>query len=64
MRNNRYVHFVARFDKRYISGVIDASPQTTPVEVHDGIQLFVCKKWKLSEMHKDDVIVETMKCIE
>lgn len=64
MRNYRYVHFVARFNNRYLSGVIDAAPEMDAVAVHEGIQLRVCRKWHLSEMHLDDVIVEEMRPIE
>lgn len=64
MRDYRYIHFVARFNNKYLSGVIYAEPQTTPIQVHDGIQLQVCRKWHLSELHKDDVIVEKMRPIE
>lgn len=64
MRNNRYVHYVARFGDMYLSGVVDVAPQTTPPDVHEGIQAYVCDKWKLSRLHMDDIIVEKMECIE
>lgn len=64
MRNSRYIHFVARFNTRYLSGVMDVAPDTTPVEVHEGIQRHMCSKWHLSELHLDDIIVEEMRPIE
>lgn len=64
MKNNRYVHYVARFNSRYLSGVIDVAPQTTPQDVHGGIQAYVCDKWNLSRLHMDDIIVEKMERIE
>ncbi|PXV46896.1 hypothetical protein DLN05_23280 [Salmonella enterica subsp. enterica serovar Newport str. CFSAN000834] len=64
MRNNRYVHYVARFGSQYISGVVDVSPQTTPLEVHEGIQFFVCNQLGLNELHKKDIVVEKMRPLE
>lgn len=64
MRNNRYIHYVARFGDRYLSGVVDVAPQTAPPDVHEGIQAYVCDKWRLSRLHMDDIIGEKMECIE
>lgn len=64
MRNNRYIHYVARFGSQYTSGVVDVAPQTTPVEVHEGIQFFVCNQLGLNELHQKDIVVEKMRPLE
>lgn len=64
VKNFRYLHFVARFKQRYMSGVFDATPEMTPVEIHDKIQRHLCRQWHLSDMHKDDIVVEKMVGIE
>lgn len=64
MRDGRYVHYVARFGSQYVSGVADVARQTTPVEVHEGIQFFVCNKLGLNELHQKDIVVEKMRPLE
>lgn len=64
MKNCRYLHYVARFGDRYLSGVVDVAPQTTPLDVHEGILAYVCDKFELNRLHMGDVVVEKMECIE
>lgn len=60
----RYFHFVAKGVSRTISGVIEASPEDTPISVHKQIQIEYCRRFMLSEMHCRDVVVETMTPVE
>lgn len=47
-----------------MSGVVDVEWKFNPVELHDQIQLSMCEKWGLSPLHKKDIIVERMNCLE
>lgn len=64
MKAGRYVHYVASFDGKRSSGVIDSLPGWSPIDVHDSIAATVCKKRMLSEMHEKDIVVEVMRVIE
>lgn len=64
MKTGRYVHYVASFNDKRSSGVIDSLPGWTPVDVHDAIAADVCQKRRLSEMQEKDIIVEVMRVIE
>lgn len=64
MRVGRYVHYVASFNGKRSSGVVDTLPGWTPIDVHDSIAATVCKSRRLSEMHEKDIVVEVMRVIE